>query len=255
MAELPEFLTKKVAGLPGGVWIAIVGTGLGVIIYIEKKKSAGVTTPAATTGTASGGTVDASGMGSYQPAGDFAGTSGSSTSSNNTTYTDNNSWGVAAINYLVAHGYDVGTANQAITQYLASAQLTTTQQAMVNIAVAALGSPPTLVAPVNGSVPNIGSGSVAPNAAVGNLHVYAASSSSTNADVVWDTVPGATSYLITLTNPASGASAEWTTPDPGSSTPVTTSFNVGITPGVPETVTVYAVNAAGQGPGATTSVG
>jgi hypothetical protein len=151
---LPEFLTKKVAGAPAGVWIVGLGGIVGFYLY-TKNKSAGTTVAPATTGTGSGGTVDASGLGDYTPAGGFAGSSTDSTSStSNTTYTDNNAWGTAAINYLVGHSYDAGTANQAITLYLASEQLTTQQQAMVNVVIGALGAPPQLVAPVNGSVPN-----------------------------------------------------------------------------------------------------
>ena len=39
MAEAPAFLKKKVAGLPMGVWIAVIAAGVGVGLYIRHKNA------------------------------------------------------------------------------------------------------------------------------------------------------------------------------------------------------------------------
>ncbi len=83
-----------------------------------------------------------------------AGTGGGSAGQNATTgaqtYADNNTWGIAAVNGLVAKGIDGTTANQAIQNYLTSQPLTTAEQGDVNLVIQALGAPPSLPGPISG---------------------------------------------------------------------------------------------------------
>lgn len=152
-SKFAQLMTKKgPMDLPIGVWVLVGGGGL-FFAYRTYKKTGSATSNVASTGTTGNGTVDATGMGSYSPAGGSISTSDTGTSSTGNSFADNNSWMTAAINYLVGLGYDASVANQAIGLYLASQPLTTSQmQAMVNVAIQHLGAPPQSVAPVNGTV-------------------------------------------------------------------------------------------------------
>ncbi len=194
-------LTKKAMGVPIGVWLLLGLGAVGYIIY-KRRSTAAATAPVASTGS-----------GDYQAAGDSAGDStdedsgsadsGTSTSSTS-TYSDNGAWGVAAVNWLVAHGYDATTSNQAVNLYLASEALTTQEQAMVNLAITALGAPPQLVPPVAGGVtpvttptPVTGGGSTgattAPPAPAG---LKAGTVTTTSVPLSWTASKGATGYAV-----------------------------------------------------------
>lgn len=164
-----SFLTRKVGPLPLGVWLV---AAIGIYWYMSRKSSAGgsgssgpgpgnQTDPAGNTGYIDpstgyvyGSPEDTAGL---QQAGQQSGT-GSGSSQNpavGTTYDSNNSWGRAAINYLVGLGIDAATANQAVQLYLTSQLLTTSQQGDVNLAIQGLGPPPDLPGPVTGNPPPV----------------------------------------------------------------------------------------------------
>jgi len=143
-----SFLKKDIGGIPAPVIIVGVGGIIGWYI-LRTRKSAKASTPTVVNTGAPGGFVDASGMGSYIPAGSNAGSStgsGSGSGSGN-SFADNNAWASAAINYLVGLGYDAAGVNVAVSSYLSGQTLTTQQTAWVNVAIQHLGSPPTLVTP------------------------------------------------------------------------------------------------------------
>lgn len=149
---LKEALGKKLGPLPAGVWIAIA---VAVFWYVAKKQkgsaaaSGQATDPAGNVGTIDPATgyvygtpEDQAGLGGGSSS---VGTSQDSGSGGSTTagqYADNNAWAVAAINYLVSIGVDATEANTAITQFLASQQLTAQQQADVNLVIQRIGAPP-----------------------------------------------------------------------------------------------------------------
>lgn len=167
-AKAGSFLAKKVGPLPIGVWLV---AGVGIYYYFSRKQAAAVT-PADTT---SGQQTDSAGNTGYiDPSTGFvagsaedtaalqqqadSSSSGSGSSNNpaaGTTYSDNNAWGRAAINYLVGLGVDPSTANQAIELYLGSQPLTPAQQADVNESIQALGPPPDLPGPTSTNPPPI----------------------------------------------------------------------------------------------------
>jgi hypothetical protein len=161
------FLTKKVGPLPVGVWLLMAAA---VLLYLERKKAA---TAAGTASAVPNQQTDPAGnIGTIDPATGYVygtpedlaaltannagstsgGTSaGGSSTSGGQTYADNNAWGIAAVNFLVADGIDPTTANQAVQQYLSSQTLTTQQQADVNLAIIGIGPPPDLPGPTTGN--------------------------------------------------------------------------------------------------------
>jgi hypothetical protein len=168
-AKAGSFLTRKVGPLPLAVWLV---AGVGIYWYFSRRQAAGSgstaqgpgnqTDPAGNTGYIDpstgyvyGSPEDTAGL---QQAGQQSAGSGSGGSQNpsvGSTYADNGAWGRAAINYLAGLGVDATTANQAIQLYLTSQPLTTSQQGDVNLAIQALGPPPTLPGPVTGNPPPV----------------------------------------------------------------------------------------------------
>jgi hypothetical protein len=163
------FLKEKAGPLPLWAWLAI---GVAMVLYIREKQSGGSlsslfggssssasavpnqqTDPAGNIGTidpATGyvyGTPEDLAALAANNAGTSSGTSGG-TGTVGGSYADNNTWGVAAINYLVGLGIDPTTANEAIESFLASQPLTSVQQADVNLAIEGLGAPPQPPGPV-----------------------------------------------------------------------------------------------------------
>jgi hypothetical protein len=121
------------------------------------------------------------------------------------TYADNDAWGSAAVNYLVGIGIDATTANQAIQNYLSSQTLTTAQQGDVNLAIQAIGSPPSLPGPSTSNptpvstVGQSGTTTTTPTApTVSAGHVESVTGST--AVVAW-TGTGATSWRVEIVGP------------------------------------------------------
>lgn len=151
-----NFLTQKVGPLPIVVWLA---AGVGIWWYLQKQQSsssnaAGVPIDPAT-GFPSGSAQDAAALAGEGDGTTGDGNAGQGATSGGQSYADNNAWGIAAINYLVGLGIDATTANQAVENYLNSLPLTTAQQGDVNLAIQALGPPPSLPGPVSGNPPPV----------------------------------------------------------------------------------------------------
>jgi hypothetical protein len=163
-----EVLKQKVGPLPLWVWL---GAGAAIWWYFQRQQSASSGSASAVPNQQ---TDPAGNIGSIDPATGYvygtpedqaalaannAGTGGGSSGQNATTgaqtYADNNTWGIAAVNYLVGLGIDAVTANQAIQQFLSSQQLTTAEQGDVNLAIQAIGPPPSLPGPVTTSPPPV----------------------------------------------------------------------------------------------------
>jgi hypothetical protein len=157
-----ELLKQKVGPLPLGVWLIAAG---GIWWYLQRRQSASASASAVPNQQ----TDPAGNIGSIDPATGYvygtpedtaalaannAGTSSPTTgaasgaTSGAQTYADNNTWGIAAEDYLVGLGMPGTDANNAIQNYLTSQPLTSTQQGMVNLAIQAIGPPPSLPGPV-----------------------------------------------------------------------------------------------------------
>lgn len=145
---------KMIGPLPLGAWVAVVGGGLGLMVY-TRRQSATKQTPAnpdqlpEDTGTTPG--VGVGGSGLFVPVTPPA----NGTSDTNTAET-NDDWGVMAISYLNAKGYPAGPVNSAVTKFLNQQQMDGQEYSLIGIALAHFGSPPT---PVQGP---FGPGAVVP---------------------------------------------------------------------------------------------
>lgn len=151
-----SFLKQKAGPLPLGVWLI---AGVGIWWYLQRQQASssaasGVPVDPAT-GFPSGSAQDAAALAGQGDGTTGTGNAGQGATSGGQSYADNNTWGIAAINYLVGLGIDATTANQAIENYLNSLPLSTAQQGDVNLAIQALGPPPSLPGPVTGNPPPV----------------------------------------------------------------------------------------------------
>lgn len=251
--SLKDLAMRKVGPLPLVAW---AGAFVVVWYVVEKRNSSSAATAAAATGasTATGSTatdanVDPATGFDYgttadedQLAQDY-GTSGGSSST--AAYTTNSAWQDAAINYLVGLGVDAVSANSAISAYLGSQTLTTTQQAQVNEAVTALGAPPQPPSPATTtSVVNPpGGGTMATNPPTG---LTVTSTMSTAVGLKWNSTTNATGYTVTYTAPGKAAQTLST------STPSATLS--GLTPQTSYSISVQATPADAGAGSATTTV-
>lgn len=224
--SLKGFVTRKIGPFP--VWLYGVAF-VGVWYFLQRRNasssSAGApgtgTDPAGNTGEINpatgyvyGSPEDTASLASQGGSGGGSGGSGGgSGSSGGTTYSDNNAWAEAAINYLVGLGDDATVANAAIEAYLSSQTLTQSQQAMVNSAITALGAPPQPPQPTTGTpivAPPGGSTTYATNPPSG---LATTSITSTSIGLKWNAASNATGYTITSkTGSAAAKSVTSTTP-------------------------------------------
>src|SRR5688572_8717937 len=104
----PDF-GKQIGPLPLGAWVIVVGGGLGIAWYTRSRT--GATAPVVV--------EDGSGVpGVGQGVGWIAVPPPSSAPGGPPEPTTNEEWGKAAINYLIAMGYDANVADAAIRKYL-----------------------------------------------------------------------------------------------------------------------------------------
>lgn len=182
---------KQIGPLPLGAWVAVVGVGLGIAYYTRNSGGAPVEVE---DGSSPSGVGDGS-VGGWIPTspgstGDPIGTPDLST---------NESWGTAAINYLIAQGYNPTASDQAIRKYLAGEKLGVQETALVGYALMRFGSPPNPLPPVEdgGTDPAPGN-TVVP--APQNLRLISVGTNQVS--LRWDAVPGAVSYVAYI-SPAS----------------------------------------------------
>lgn len=161
------FITRKIGPLPMWAWLAI---GIGLYLWYQHQHAAAAAATATNQQTDPAGNVgsidpatgyvygtpeDLAALAADNPGTGDSGSAGQGGTPGAQTYADNNAWGIAAINYLAALGVDASTANQAIELYLSSQPLTSAQQADVNLAIGALGPPPSLPGPTSGNPPPV----------------------------------------------------------------------------------------------------
>lgn len=143
---MAEFNLKEVPA-----WGWVIAAGVGVYIYFSKKNQ----TPTAqdtSTETGNGAPIeilsDGSSVGTVQ------------------TYQTNQQWATAAINWLIAQGYDPGLANSAITKGINGGQdmsgkgMSASEYSLWSLALQHLGSPPepVSVSPPTQASPPVGGG-------------------------------------------------------------------------------------------------
>lgn len=134
-------LGKQVGPLPLGAWVAVVGAGLGIAVYTRRQS--GTSEPTVVDDTSGVPGVGTGGSGLWT---DIT-TPTTGTSTTPTTYTDNESWGSAAINRLIAANYSPAQVYSAITKALAGGsgenKLSVQEYAVWSQALTFLGAPPT----------------------------------------------------------------------------------------------------------------
>lgn len=226
--NLGEVLKTKIGPAPLGVWAAV---GLGIFLYLQRKKAAAGTgsgqqiDPAGNTGTIDpatgyvyGTTEDRTALAQSNNSGSDTSGSGSSGSGSTTAgqYPNNQAWANAAVNYLVGLGTDPTVATQAIQSYLESQTLTQTQQGEVNLAIQALGPPPTLPEPTQGNPQPINNPGGTPSATNPVTGLTATSSTSSTVSLGWNVSQNATSYLVSYGTTPAADDATTTAPGAGS---------------------------------------
>jgi hypothetical protein len=224
---IKEALTRKIGPLPAGVWIVIA---VAVFYYVSQRNKAGSagggqTDPAGNVGTIDpktgyvyGTAEDAAALGSGSSSLGGSSDSGTGGSTVAGQYADNNAWAIAAINYLVSIGVDATEANTAITQFLASQQLTTQQQADVNLVIQRLGAPPSPPEPGGNTTPIVNppsGGTYAANPPTGFTTTtvsanaigakWNAATNATSYTMSWGTTPNATDGTTTVSTTAATA--------------------------------------------------
>lgn len=128
-------LGKQVGPLPLGAWIAVVGGGLALAWYSMQQQDKSTPAPVVEDTSGVPGVGTGPGWIAVTPP-----TSAPDTSKPEPA--TNEEWGKAAINYLIAQGYDANMADSAIRKYLEASQLNSQEYALVRYALEKLGSPP-----------------------------------------------------------------------------------------------------------------
>lgn len=246
---------KKIGGIPVPV---LLGLGVLIYIYLKKKQSGSTSSTAASQTDPAGnvGLIDPSTGYVYGSAEDTAALAANnngsgattSSSSNSTTagqYATNEDWSRAAINYLVGAGIDPTTANAAITQYISSQTLTSEQQADVNLAIQAIGAPPSPPQPGGSPTPIVtpptGGTTYASNPPSG----LAVSSKTANTIAVkWNNVSNAQAYTVTYQTGSNASQTQTVSSTAGSAT------LTGLTPNSLYTIGVQATPAKPGDPAA-----
>lgn len=137
--DIKAQLSKKIGPLPLGAWIVIVGGAGAYVVYMRRNAQPVDDTPFEDTGTPAGVGEGPGGLIQAMP---YQTNSGSGYSGQQIETNDD--WARVAINYLVAKGIAPAVATTAISRYINSESLSTSQWAVVSMAIAYAGSPPLL---------------------------------------------------------------------------------------------------------------
>lgn len=150
MSGAPDF-GKMIGPLPLGAWVAVVGGGLGFMIYTRKQADVAPSTPDTTQGTDVSGGSGVGGSGQYV---DVTPPQQQQDQGDGKPQT-NEAWGQLAITWLIAQGYPSSVSDSAIRKYLDQESGYSSQEfALVTLALRHLGPPPdTLPAPIFGKPP------------------------------------------------------------------------------------------------------
>lgn len=144
-------LSKQVGPLPVGAWIAVIGGGLGLAYYTYRQQNSTTGTPTTVTDTSGQPGV---GDGSV---GGWTSTQPSSGTTTAITYTTNEQWETACVNWLIAQGYDPVVADSAMRKYIAGNDpAPSLQERMLqSLALAKFGAPPSPLPPSANPDPTI----------------------------------------------------------------------------------------------------
>lgn len=134
---------KMIGPLPIGAWFAVIAGGLGIAIYTKRQGSPAPTGPVeqwVDTGGQPGVGTGGSGMG-------WVDVTPPTTGNTAPAPVTNEDWGKAAVNYLIAQGYDPLLSDSAIRKYLGAENMGAQEYALVRVALSKMGSPPVPLPP------------------------------------------------------------------------------------------------------------
>lgn len=136
-------LGKQVGPLPLGAWIVVVGGGLGLAAYGYNRSGTTGSQPS----VVDPGTGDGS-VGGWTPTTPASGGDTGSGGDSSTVAT-NEAWGVRAINWLIAQGYDAAESDSAIRKYIAGNDPAPSikEYVLQSLALQHFGSPPSPLPP------------------------------------------------------------------------------------------------------------
>lgn len=136
MAENGLDLDRKLGPFPLGVWLIVVGGGLGLAYFINRGQSTAdeqlLAEPGVGTGLVPAGAVI------QPPPTDESGAVEDET---------NVGWGRKVTNWLIAQGHDAALSDNAVRKYLAGESLNLQEQSLLNLALAVHGAPPEALPP------------------------------------------------------------------------------------------------------------
>lgn len=150
-------LGKQIGPLPLGAWMAVVAGGLGIALWSRNQNSQEPEIVEDVSGDP--GVGEGPGWTAVPPP-------STSPTDGGIKYESNEAWGQAAINWLIAQGYQPGIASSAITKGLNGGQdyegkkMSIQEWSLWSLALAKFGSPPY---PVNVAPPTTVPGPVTPN--------------------------------------------------------------------------------------------
>lgn len=138
---------KMVGPLPMGAWVVVVGGGLAAMYWNSRQVGSGAAGGYALVNNSTQDGVGEGGSGQWVDL-----TPRTTGGYQEPAIETNDQWAKAAIDYLIASGYDPNLSQQAISRMIAGLQLTTAEAALTRIALSKLGSPPS---PLSASEPNV----------------------------------------------------------------------------------------------------
>lgn len=163
--------------MPPAVWAIVIGGGLAVGYFINRKNSSAPTVQQPVeTGVGAGGT---GGFADVNPPTSTPSSSGDAT---------NDAWRIRVSNAMISQGSDPLTTDAALRKYLAGQSLNVVEQAIVSRAITLYGLPPQ---------PISGPGNQGPTAVTGLTMVPTGPRRVT---VSWVPSPGATAYTVIMSN-------------------------------------------------------
>lgn len=130
-----SFLKKKAGPLTYWEWIVVGSASLAAVIWIRKRYSGSNSSQVANA-------YDPLGQSDVSPAGSVITGTSSGGTAGGSQYQSNSEWGNAAVDALIKAGVAPGKATQAIADYLAGANLSDAEQALVGQAIGLIGNPP-----------------------------------------------------------------------------------------------------------------
>lgn len=136
-------LGKQVGPLPLGAWIAVVGGGLVIAYFVNKRQQANAEEPPVLTSPDSDVGVGG-GQFQYDPIQTLPTEPAAPAEPD-----DNAAWGRKAINYLQSLGFAGNVAQNTISKFLSGMPLNATEKGMLDIALLRFGSPPEPIAPTD----------------------------------------------------------------------------------------------------------